>query len=84
MIIEKYFVYALQNLDGKLYIGQTWNIQKRLQEHNEEGNGYTAKFRPWRLVYTEIVISRKEAMQREKYLKTGVGREWLKKNATGD
>ncbi len=71
-------VYVIINKSGKLYIGQTNNIERRFLEHNEIGKGYTAKYRPWKLIYKEKFESRKEAMQREKYLKTGVGREWIK------
>ena len=83
MTVEAYFVYVLQNREGRLYIGQTWNIEKRLTEHNVRGKGYTSKFRPWQLVYTERFVFREEALQKERYLKTAVGREWLKKNLKG-
>ncbi|HAI74176.1 MAG TPA: endonuclease [Candidatus Moranbacteria bacterium] len=75
-----FFVYIIENNNGKLYIGQTYNLEKRILGHNELGKGYTSKFRPWKLVYSEKFDSRKEAMEREKYLKTGVGREWIKDN----
>lgn len=76
----EYFVYIICNKDGKIYIGQTSNMSKRLLEHNQTGVGYTSKYRPWRLMHTEKYDSREEAMQREKYLKTGVGRDWIKNN----
>jgi putative endonuclease len=75
----RYCVYILQNAEGKIYVGQTYDIDKRLEEHNCTGTGYTAKFRPWRLVHSEHCQSRKSAMAREKYLKTGVGRDFIKK-----
>ena len=75
----KYFVYIIQNTAGKIYIGQTYNLEKRMNEHNRAGKGYTAKFRPWRLIYSECVRSRKEAMAKERYFKSGVGRDWIKK-----
>jgi len=78
-----YFVYVLKNMNNKLYIGQTSDIDKRILEHNEFGNGYTSKFRPWKFVYLENFSSRKEAMAREEYFKTGVGREFVKNKIGG-
>ncbi len=75
-----FFVYIIENNDGKLYIGQTYNLEKRILDHNELGIGYTSKFRPWKLIYSESFYSRKDAMKREKYLKTGAGRDWIKNN----
>jgi putative endonuclease len=75
-----YFVYILENQAGKLYIGQTVDLSRRLIEHNEIGKGYTSKYRPWVLVWSKGFITRKESMREERYLKTGVGREWIKKN----
>ena len=79
-----FIVYVLKNTQGKLYIGQTVDIVKRLHYHNELGRGYTSIYRPWKLLYSEKLDSRKEAMAREKYLKTGVGREWIEKNIKRD
>ncbi|MCR4283700.1 MAG: GIY-YIG nuclease family protein [Parcubacteria group bacterium] len=76
------FVYILKNNDGKIYIGQTHNIEKRLLDHNDIGFGYTSKFRPWKLIHSEEHLTRKDAMARERYLKTGVGRDWIKNNMT--
>ena len=72
-----FYVYILLNPQGKIYIGQTSHIKERLIEHNETGHGYTAKHRPWKLVHSEQFQSRSQAMQREKYLKSVVGREWI-------
>jgi putative endonuclease len=75
-----YIVYLLRNSAGKLYIGQTADLNKRMLEHNEIGNGYTSKHRPWVLLWSRSFTTRKEAMKEERYLKTGVGRDWIKKN----
>ncbi|MEK7610360.1 MAG: GIY-YIG nuclease family protein [Patescibacteria group bacterium] len=72
-------VYILQNQVGKLYTGQTKNFETRLIEHNVTGHGYTAKHRPWKVVLMEKYQNRTEAMKREKYLKTGAGRDWIKR-----
>jgi putative endonuclease len=67
----KYFVYILRSLkDGKLYIGQTNNLDHRIQRHNSGKVNATKYRRPLELVYREIFGSRSEAMKREKYFKS--------------
>jgi len=62
----------------KIYIGYTSNIEQRLLSHNElETKGYTLKYRPWKLIYTEVFSEKSEAMKREKQLKTAKGREFI-------
>ncbi|MEC4003073.1 GIY-YIG nuclease family protein [Flavobacterium sp. SUN052] len=74
-----YFVYVLESeIDGRLYKGQTSNIENRLKEHNSGKTRSTKGFIPWKLVYFEKFITREEAVLREKYFKTGSGREFLK------
>jgi len=76
-----YTVYVLRSLStGKLYTGQTENLQRRIKEH-QTGTGpvkYTKGRGPWELVYTEEFPDRGQAMAREKYLKTGAGRDFIK------
>ncbi len=76
-----YFVYVLTNPGGKLYIGQTNNVTRRLYEHNHGHTVYTTKMKgPWTLIYQESNFENRAAvMRREKELKTGKGREFLKK-----
>ena len=72
-------VYVLQSIKtGNLYIGQTDNVAKRLIEHNEGLSRYTKGRGPWVLFYTEEHTTRSEAMIRERRLKGGQGRQWLK------
>ncbi|MBI5621742.1 GIY-YIG nuclease family protein [Candidatus Falkowbacteria bacterium] len=75
-----YYVYIIQNPVGKLYTGQTNDLAIRLQKHNNNQNHYTRNKGPWKLLYSEQYNSRSEAMKREKELKTGKGRDWIKKN----
>ena len=76
-----FYVYVLRSLSNeKLYTGQTENLERRIQEHNS-GIGlvhYTKGKGPWNLVFQEKFPTRSEAMAREKYLKTGAGRDFLK------
>ena len=74
-----YSVYVLQNPPGKLYVGQTGNLEDRLKSHHEGFTGYTTNIGgPWVLKYQEEFQTRSEAMKREKELKTGKGRDFIR------
>ena len=63
----------------KTYVGFTSDLESRLRAHNEQATkGWTMKFRPWRVVYTETFATKSEALRKEKWLKSGVGREFIK------
>ena len=64
--------------DGRLYKGQTNNLGNRIIEHNTGKTKSTKGYLPWELVYFESFKTREEAVLREKYFKTGSGREFLK------
>jgi len=71
-----YVLYSEKH--NKIYIGYTSNIEQRLLSHNElETKGYTLKYRPWNLIYTEVFSEKLEAMKREKQLKSAKGREFI-------
>ncbi|SHF74908.1 GIY-YIG nuclease family protein [Flavobacterium defluvii] len=78
--MDEFVVYILYSEKfNKTYTGFTSNLIERFKSHNFlETKGYTLKFRPWEVVYVEFFKSKSEAMKREKYLKTGVGREFIK------
>ncbi|MFA5961817.1 MAG: GIY-YIG nuclease family protein [Parcubacteria group bacterium] len=66
-----FFVYILKSIkDTRLYIGQTNNLENRLLRHNSGKVTATKNRRPFTVVYKEEYLSRTEAMQREKYLKS--------------
>ena len=74
-----YTVYALVSLtNGWLYIGLTNDPARRVREHNRGYNRSTKGKGPFRLVLQERFATRSQARQREKHLKTGAGREWLR------
>ncbi|HKL08394.1 MAG TPA: GIY-YIG nuclease family protein [Bacteroidales bacterium] len=74
-----FFVYIIKSqTDGRLYKGFTNNLERRLKEHNFGKNKTTAPYKPWILVYKETYQTRIEARDREKYFKSGAGREFLK------
>jgi len=73
-----YFVYVLRSKEFKnRYIGCTADICNRLNEHNQGRCRYTSGRRPWQLIYKEEYGTLPEARKREKFLKTGKGREEL-------
>jgi len=74
-----YYTYVLKSkLDGRLYKGHTHNLENRIKEHNSGKTFSTKTYVPWELVYFEEFLTREEAVSREKYFKSGVGREYLK------
>jgi putative endonuclease len=79
--MEEFVVYILYSEKfNKNYTGYTSNLIERFKSHNIlETKGYTVNFRPWKVIYIEFFNSKSEAMKREKYLKTGIGREFIKK-----
>lgn len=76
-----YYVYVIENdQDLSWYIGFTSDLKNRLKEHNSGKSSYTAKKKgKWRIIYAECYLSRKDALGREKFLKSGSGRMFLKK-----
>jgi putative endonuclease len=72
-------VYAIKSsLDNRIYVGFTVNLDNRLMEHNQGRTRSTKGYRPWNLIYQEVVETREKAREREKYLKSGCGKEFLK------
>ncbi|HEX9975067.1 MAG TPA: GIY-YIG nuclease family protein [bacterium] len=74
---EKYWIYVLQIDDGRKYVGHTNNLERRLHEHQQGRSPFTRKHQTKQLLYYETFHNRSDAMKREKFLKTGKGREWL-------
>lgn len=78
--IQSYSVYAIKSaVDGRIYVGMTSNLSIRLKWHNAGYERSTKAYCPWVLVYREVCADRQSARQREKYWKSGTGKEKLKK-----
>ena len=56
----------------------TNNLERRLNEHNAGLHNYTKKYLPWAMIYSEKYDNLSDARKREKYLKSAVGRKFLK------
>jgi putative endonuclease len=61
-----------------LYKGSTQNLEQRLGYHNQGKVTFTSKYLPWELVLFEPFDTRVEATKREKWYKSGTGRDWIK------
>ena len=73
------YVYVLRNgKSGRLYTGCTTDLRKRLKEHQMGKGVYTKTRGPYELIYYEACISTEDAYMREKYLKSGMGKRYLK------
>lgn len=73
------YIYVLQGMRGKRYVGITKNLKRRLNEHrsgNTKGGQVIGEFQ---LIHSEELLNYAFAREREKYLKSGAGREWLDK-----
>ena len=78
-MIQKYFVYVLKSKNfNKFYVGHTENLNKRLKEHNRGKTKSIKSFIPYDIIYYELFDLRLDARNREKYFKSGIGREYLK------
>ena len=66
-----YFVYVLRNPEGRLYIGFTTDLNRRVRQHQDGEGGWTRSRGPWELVHHEVFDNRSEAMRRERNLKRG-------------
>ena len=74
-----YYVYLLlSEKDDNFYVGFTDNIKKRVLDHNSGKVKSTRNRRPFKLVYWEGCLNKKDALRREKYLKSTWGKRYIK------
>jgi putative endonuclease len=80
LIYMNFTVYVLYSEEyNKHYVGYSSNLEARFLSHNQlTTKGYTVKYRPWKIIHTEVFAHKTEALKREKYLKSGVGRAYIK------
>jgi len=74
-----WFVYALSSQKRNyIYVGLTNDVERRIAEHNNGYNKTTKPYLPFKLIYTESFETRALARVKEKYLKGGSGKKFLK------
>ncbi|OGI63994.1 hypothetical protein A2733_01020 [Candidatus Nomurabacteria bacterium RIFCSPHIGHO2_01_FULL_40_20] len=76
-----YWVYLLEDQNDKSwYIGYTSDLKKRLAEHiNKQGGKTTSKKDALKLIYYEGYLNQTDAKGGERFLKSGAGRKYVKK-----
>ena len=76
-----FWVYILENMDDfSWYIGYTSNLKRRIEEHQNGSGARTTRIKKhWHLIYCEGYINKEDAEGRERFLKSGSGRTFLKK-----
>jgi len=79
-----YYVYVLHSeKDGNFYVGYTSDLQRRLRLHSEGRVESTKHRKPLKLIYYEACTDQKDALHREKYLKTAYGKRYIKNRIAG-
>jgi putative endonuclease len=74
-----HYTYVIQSKkDGKWYTGCTEDLRKRFREHNTDKTLSTKGRGPFEILYYEACPDKHDAFNREKYLKTGMGKRYLK------
>lgn len=77
-----FYVYALKSKHRNyIYVGMTNNVNRRFKEHNNKKESTTRSYAPFDLILIENYETRIKARKREKYLKSGIGKEYLKNKA---
>ncbi len=72
-------VYVLSSLTKEyIYVGLSLNVERRIEEHQRGKESTTRPYRPFEVLTVELLPDRIEARKREKFLKSGVGKEYLK------
>jgi len=73
-----FYVYVIQNKNNRWYTGYTADLRKRFNEHNTKKSKYTQYRGPYKLIYYEACLNEEDARSREKYLKSGMGKRYIK------
>lgn len=74
-----HYVYVLKSKkDARLYTGLTCDLKRRIQEHNGGRSKYTKSRGPFKLIYYEACDNPDDARARELYLKSGMGKRYIK------
>lgn len=78
-----YVVYLLEDQTDKTwYIGFTHDLRQRLKDHKSGHSPYTSKKNDLKLIYAEMYLNKADALGRERFLKSGSGHRFIKKQLT--
>jgi len=74
-----FYIYILQfEKDKNFYTGYTKNLKLRLELHQKKQISSTEDRGLFRLIYYEACLNQQDAIRREKYLKTYLGKMFLR------
>ena len=74
-----FYIYVLENPKRQWYTGYSKNLNLRLKKHHNDAVYSTMRIGgPWRLIYYEACLNELDARKREKFLKTGRGKQFIK------
>jgi putative endonuclease len=75
------YVYFLESESaiGQRYVGVTFDLKRRLADHNSGKSSHTSKYVPWKLVTYVAFTDEDKAEAFERYLKSGSGHAFAKK-----
>jgi putative endonuclease len=79
-----FYVYVIRSeKDGRFYVGMCMDLARRIREHNAGKRFSTKGYCPWKLFFAEEFPTRAAAREREKSLKGGAGKEFIKTKWSG-
>lgn len=74
-----FYTYVIKSKkSGYMYTGTTGDLRKRFNQHNDGKSTWTKSRAPWKLIYYEACLNEEDAKTREKYLKSGMGKRYIK------
>ncbi|EKE18897.1 MAG: hypothetical protein ACD_9C00203G0001 [uncultured bacterium] len=75
-----FYIYIIESIkNSELYVGFTDDLKRRIEEHNHEANVSTKHGVPWQVIYYEACTNKRDAVRRERYLKTSQGMRLAKR-----
>ena len=76
-----FYIYIIRSLiyKSEIYVGFTTNLESRLEAHNSSQCTHTSKYKPWEIVISVSFNNKQQALEFEKYLKSGSGRAFALK-----
>lgn len=74
-----YCTYILKSKNHAVtYVGMTNDLQRRINEHNQGKSMFTRRYAPWKVIYVERFETKEQAISREKFYKSKLGRVQIK------